>query len=266
MIRRTAVYGIFVLSITLLLLPATSLCEGKSKTTKVFLLGGQSNMVGAGKGTDLKPPYSSPLPKIKIWQPKTKEWVPLSAGTSFGPEVSFGHAMAKAFPDDDIRLVKYAASGTALYNDWAPTNGPEYRAFMATAKDALADLDASKVEYSVAGMLWLQGESDAEEKQGESYEKNLTAFIAHIRSIFNTPEMPFIIARVRDHYGKGAQANMVRDAQESLAKTIKSVFWFDTDDCTMLNAGHYDSAGLIVIGNRFAESYGKMLNLRQSGP
>ena len=212
-------------------------------------------MVGVGKATDLKPPYSIPLSKIKIWQPKTKEWVDLSANTRFGPEVSFAHAMAKSFPDDDIRLVKYAASGTALYNDWAPTNGPQYRTFITTAKAALADLDANKVVYSVSGMLWLQGESDAGEKQGEEYEKNLTAFITHMRSIFTTPEMPFIIARVRDHYGKGAQANMVRDAQERLAQTMRRVAWFDTDDCSMVNAGHYDSAGLIEIGKRFADKY-----------
>ena len=223
-------------------------------------------MAGAGKGADLQPPYSIPLPEIKIWEPKGKEWVPLSAGARFGPEVSFGHAMAKAFPDDDIRLVKHAVSGTSLYKDWAPTNGPQYRAFMATANDALADLDTSNVAYSVVGMLWLQGESDAKDRQGESYERNLTTFIAHIRTIFNAPEMPFIIARVRDHYGKGIQADMVRAAQESVAKTMRRVAWFDTDDCSMFNAGHYDSAGLIVIGKRFAEEYVKMLNVRQSGP
>jgi hypothetical protein len=218
-------------------------------------------MVGQGKAKDLRPPYNSALPKVKIWQPKTKKWLPLLPGKNFGPEISFGHTIAKSFPDDDVCLIKYAANGTALYNDWAPSGGQQYKVFMATTKAALADLDANKTKYSVSGMLWLQGESDALESKGESYESNLTDFIAHMRHIFNTPEMPFIIARVRNYYGKGPQAKMVRDAQESLANTIKNVAWFDTDDCgELINGGHYNSDGLIEIGKRFAEQYAQTSN------
>ena len=42
---------------------------------------------------------------------------------------------------------------------------------MATAKAALADLDAAKTKYSVSGMLWVQGESDAKEEMGKDYKK-----------------------------------------------------------------------------------------------
>ncbi len=48
------------------------------------------------------------------------------------------------------------------------------------------------------------------------------------------------------------QAKIVRDAQSNVAEATDGVAWFDTDDCTMVNAGHYDSAGLIEIGKRFA--------------
>ncbi len=71
--------------------------------------------------------------------------------------------------------------------------------------------------------------------------------------------MPFIVARVRDFYGKGAQAKMVRYAQEDVARVTEYVAWFDTDDCGQLvSGGHYASAGLIEIGNRFAEKYYEM--------
>lgn len=126
---------------------------------------------------------------------QTKQWTPLApAGQSFGPELSFGHAMVKTFPDDDIRLVKYAENGTALYNDWAPPTGAQYIAFLDTVKGALTNLATDKVEFDIAGMLWLQGESDALENKGQDYEKNLLAFIKHMRTKFATPKMPFIIA------------------------------------------------------------------------
>jgi hypothetical protein len=231
--------------------------------TRVFLLGGQSNMVGSAQAKNLTPPYSKPFPKVTIWQPKTKTWQPLAADVvnkrgRFGPEIAFGHEIAAAFPDDDIRLVKYAAGGTALYNDWAPTTGRQYLAFMGTVKAALADLDGAKVDYDVAGMLWLQGESDAHENKAETYEANLTAFIAHMRTAFKTPEMPFIIARVYHFYGgKSGQAKIVRDAQVKIAESDKNVGWFDTDDCDLLNAGHYNAAGILKIGTRFAAEYKK---------
>ena len=35
---------------------------------KVFLLGGQSNMVGAGNTAELEKPYSEPQADVKIWR------------------------------------------------------------------------------------------------------------------------------------------------------------------------------------------------------
>ncbi len=67
--------------------------------------------------------------------------------------------------------------------------------------------------------------------------------------------MPFVIARVRNHYGKGIQAKMVRDAQEYVANNNANVEWFDTDDCgSLVKGGHYSSVGLIEIGKRFAKN------------
>ena len=229
-----------------------------AKPVKIFLLGGQSNMAGQLKEywADVQPPYKDPFPKIQIWQTKRSRWVPLAPTHRLGPEISFGHAIAKALPDDEVRLVKYAANGTALYNDWAPTDGPQYIGFMTAAQGALADLETNRVPYEIAGMLWLQGESDAAENMGAEYEKNLAAFIAHMRTEFKTPEMPFIIARVRDFYGKGPQAELVREAQQALAEKMPHVAWFDTDDLNpLVNGGHYDLTGATEIGNRFAETY-----------
>ena len=69
--------------------------------------------------------------------------------------------------------------------------------------------------------------------------------------------MPFYIARVLSHYGgKSGQAKLVRDAQVKVAEATNNVEWFDTDDAPIVdpksNPGHYNSAGLIEIGKRFA--------------
>lgn len=258
---------VIVLKITLFSL-ATSLVSVKAdEAIKVILLGGQSNMVGIASTENLKSPYNKPFSKIKAWDPKDNKWKPLSPEVlnskgSFGPEIHFAHTIANDFPMYDIRLVKYAAGGTALYDDWSPTlKGEQYLNFMNRTKDALMNLDEAGADYEVSAMLWLQGESDAHENKGETYEKNLSDFISHLRTEFNASTMPFIIARVRDYYGgETGQAKIVRDAQAKVAESTENVAWFDTDDCSTQDAGHYDASGLADIGNRFAKKYKEIVN------
>ena len=228
---------------------------------KIFLLGGQSNMAGRGQAKDLTPPYDTPFCKTRIWSPTSRDWVPLTPDARdskgrFGPEISFGREIVAVLPNQDVRMVKFAVDGSALHDDWAPTRGEHYRAFMGPVKAALAGFDAKSMKYEVAGMLWLQGESDAAESKGHEYERNLTVFIAHMRQSFETPDMPFVIARPLEHFGrKTGQASLVRRAQQKVAKETRRVSWVDTDGLPMFNDGHYGSAGLIEIGKRFAAGY-----------
>ncbi len=229
-------------------------------SVRVFLLGGQSNMVGQGATGELTPPLNAPQTDVNFW---SGGWVPLApiygrSSTQFGPEVSFGRDVKDALPGDDIYLIKYGANGTSLYEDWAPTSGPQYNQFMNTANAALANLDAAGVDYEISGMIWMQGESDAAEKQSASYEANLRNFIAHMRSQFSTPEMPFVIARVLDHYGgQSGHAAVVRQAQIDVADATEYCSWFDTDGYQVVdpssNPGHYGTQGQIDLGNDFAE-------------
>jgi hypothetical protein len=243
-------------------------------TVRIFLLGGQSNMVGQGRNSELPPPLNAPFPRVKCWDRRRRQWVPLAPGMGkypdrFGPEISFGHAMAEAMPDADIRLVKFAAGGSNLYENWAPPEGPCYRSFMKTAESALRDLDKSRIQYEIVGMLWLQGESDADAGKGDLYEENLKAFIAHIRQEFKEPEMPFVIARVLAVWGaKNGHARLVREAQDKTAHDGKYVACFHTDDCRPVhprkNRGHYGTEGQLKIGKRFAQGYLKLVREPQS--
>lgn len=262
--------GMLILTAVFCMLGAKAVWAEDGKKIKVFVLAGQSNMAGLAKATELLPPYDKPISGIKAWHYGTKTWETFSPKVfdlgnkgSFGPDISFGHAMASEFPGEDIRLIKGAMSGTNLYKQWAPSEGGTYKWFMTVVKPAIADLNKKGLEYEIAGMLWLQGESDAAEGKGESYETNLTAFIAHMRGEFKTPKMPFIIARVRDYFGGASgQAEIVRKAQINVAQNTENVAWFDTDDCSMMEhpKGHYDAAGLIEIGKRFARTYKEIVS------
>lgn len=262
MTRAFNLVGLLLVSTIIALLAApcaTAQAEGR---VRVYFLAGQSNMVGQGQVSELGPPYNEPQTDVHYWN--GTEWLSLAPGfgadsEKFGPEVSFGRAVKDAYPDDEIYLIKYAVGGTTLYNDWSPEGegegGPQYQQFMATTRAALANLEADGIDFKVCGMLWMQGETDADDRQGAAYEANLLAFIAHMREQFEVPAMPFIIARILPFYGAETGDNtLVRTAQEDVADSDKAAAWFDTDDYELLNAGHYGTEGLLRMGQDFFQS------------
>jgi len=238
---------------------------------RVFLLGGQSNMVGQGINAELVSPYNATQYDVSYWY-GAWGWTHLrpgfgNGGSNFGPEVAFGRAIKDALPGDTIYLVKYAVNGTALFNDWKPITGSQYIGFMNTVNAALAHLDNNGIDYEISGMLWMQGESDAYEGQAAGYETNLRNFISVMRTELGTPEMPFIIARVLDYYGgtlpplvgsqtDPTQADIVRAAQVAVAESTPYVGWFDSDNYQVANPisnpGHYGTQGQLDLGNDFA--------------
>jgi hypothetical protein len=234
--------------------------EDKQAIAKVFLLAGQSNMVGEGKPKELPKRYRNSPKNVKIW--KNEKWEPLIPNNvHFGPEISFGHSIKDFYPNQQIYLIKHAAKGSNLYRDWKPKKGKQAVQFSNKIKKALSKLKEQKISYHISGMMWLQGESDAAEGNAMSYAKNLIIFIEHIRNIGNNKEMPFIIARVLDYFGsKTGQAQILRNQQIKVATKDTYADWFSTDHCEKLNPGHYNSNGCLEIGRRFARTYHKLVN------
>ena len=268
-------------------------------TIKIFLMAGQSNMAGQADADDLTGAlagYKPPQPDVNIWRSyqdendtvgSTNGWIPLAPELgnfyylrndpdprlrgfepSFGPEVSFGKAMAAALPDEDIYIIKHAWGATSLAGGWDPvaginsgvmtgnnsTLGLQYNLFTNTVSLALANLDNAGLDYEIAGMLWLQGESDAiQARADDAYEANLTAFIAKMRENYGD-DLPFIIGRINPQWG-GADSG-TRAAQQSVAEATDGVYWFDTDTVSRTPGNvHYDTQGQIELGEAFANTY-----------
>ena len=90
-----------------------------SAADMVFILSGQSNMRGVGKTQELSPELKE-LPKNLEYYSNGRK-ADFAKQKTFGPEVSFGHTLAKTFPKLRIILIKFAVGGTSLYaweKDW----------------------------------------------------------------------------------------------------------------------------------------------------
>ena len=277
---RIAVYGIAILII------AASFTTPAAADTKLFLLGGQSNMAGVG-GYETDDPlpaeYNVSPPNVKFWdygtpQPVTGKygtfvypwvgdhWVDLQGGfghssSYFGPEVSFGHRLHELFPNDDVYLVKEGISSADLAVDWNPNGtGWVYNRFKERVNAALANLRAAGLDPEIAGMIWMQGESDAlNSSYAQSYAANLENFIGKVRSDFDAPEMPFVMGRILPYYDTapaGGNAT-VRLVQETIQNQpgIGKVTWIDTDDLQLAYGGHYGTQGQLDLGVRFADEF-----------
>src|SRR5688500_11846866 len=135
----------------------------------VFLLAGQSNMGGHAKG-ELPQAYREQPANLLFFEtgayrklgPRDYDsGAVLRNGDKgvgrFGPEISFGHEMAKAYPRRKILLVKLGPGGTPLAGKWTPeVRGLYYDKLLEDVRAATRSRSATP-----AAVIWAQGTADA---------------------------------------------------------------------------------------------------------
>jgi hypothetical protein len=146
-----------------------------------------------------------------------------------------------------------------LIVDWNPAGGGKecYKGLTSTVTAAMKNLADAKP--TIAGMLWMQGESDAlagsyaPANAPQKYAENLAAFIKQVRIDCETSDMAFVLGRIRPDWGTRANNALVRAAQETVPGQVGNACWVDTDDLQIGSAvRHYGAQGQIDLGTRFA--------------
>ena len=238
-----------------------------SAAERVFILAGQSNMVGQGKVAELPEKYKM-LPKNVELYSSDNGLVNLNSSyvehKLFGPEVSFAHEISTKFPEDKVILYKFSVGGSSLLS-WSPNwtvegaamtddvhRGALYgkmKAFFMT----LPEFEKAKIE----SILWMQGESDSKYPAAAAlYAENLKILINALRSDYKTPDAAFLIGRVNPPMPEFVAQDVVRQGQFDAQSKLKNVLMFNLNDLTKWQDDlHYDTAGIIELGKRFAHTY-----------
>lgn len=205
----------------------------------------------------------------------------------FGPELSFGKNIAELFSDENIAIIKYSRNGSSIdassagkFGCWEPnfndSNGiNQYDHFLATVRTAMSivdiDGDGENDQLIPAGIIWMQGESDATTNYlvAKSYSQNLKRLINLIRAAFWNGDLPVVIGRISDSY-KGDNENgkvwkfgdIIRLEQEYFVNNDKfAVLIKDTDNYRYSDKWHYDSEGYLDLGKKFAKAiYSLIIN------
>ncbi len=236
---------------------------------RVFLLMGQSNMVGHGKADKLPPPYNEPHPRVRIWA--KGKWQYLIPKSNFGPEVSFAHEMATLFPSDTIGIIKVAVSGTGI-DAWKPDwqwsaasktgdalKGSLYRDMINAVSGAHQVSD-----FKLCGLIWKQGDRDARKLElSESYQQRFMELVEHLRADLATPELPVFVLTYFDVAGIEARRELVEKlrpnglslyiSQAEVSSYLKNAFpVFHGLLPTIFDHVHFNSEGQITLGKMTA--------------
>jgi hypothetical protein len=210
----------------------------------------------------------------------------------FGVELTFARTLLERDPEARIALIKYSRGGSSIdqaaageFGCWDPgypgsgaRGVNQYDHFLATVRHAMSvdDIDGDGEADTLVprGIVWMQGESDAyhSEEIALRYDENLERLMDLIRAALRDPDVPVVIGRIsdsgRDDEEKDGKVwnfgNIVRDAQASfVADDGCAALVTTTDGYSYSDPWHYDSAGYIDLGTRFAEA---VLSLAKSCP
>jgi hypothetical protein len=227
--------------------------QSKLGPLDVYICAGQSNMTGGGYKSELPPELQAPQPNVSVFNGSGWE-VMAPTDVSVGPEISFAYEMQKAL-NKPIGIILHAVGGTNLATNWNPLLSANVGNLYAVLTNKVEAARQTR-EIHVKGMIWMQGEADSRtEVNATAYSQNLTNLILAARADFSAPDMPFSAGRVNPPINKYSYVNLVRTAQETCA--VPGYSFVNCDDLTKISGDvplHYDTAGLVELGKRFAQN------------
>jgi len=249
---------------------------------ETFILAGQSNMDGGPslRVSNIPDTLVPTLPNIHFFvRSLSRDVVKVIKGDStYGPEVSFCHELARAFPKKEFLVIKYAVSATSLYA-WAPNwntdsaaitsnvpQGPLYDSLMRfIGLDTVAVKAHPEDTIRFRALLFAQGEKDATtEVAANAYFPHFREFIDSIRADLHEPKLPILFGRIRTW---GIYHAPIRSAQGTVATTDLFTRMIDTDDFVVFADGvHYNDSCQLKFGKRFFDAYLDVSDEKPSKP
>ncbi len=279
-----------VAAIIVLILLTTDHVHAADKPLKVFILAGQSNMVGWGDSLQLPEEMRSGNEHLLMfengkWQTlkpfaKARENQKKFGMTefSFGPEISFAHELSKAWPDETIGIVKFAVGGTSILTwkpDWKKEDadrvgqgrlGSLYEKLTAKVEQA-----RKPREIEIVGFLWLQGGGDMKNVAvAKEYLENLKAIVAAIRKDTGISDLPVLWGTARRSQDPDDLSDLVPERVDGPYPAIQWVLKAQWDAQQEISNSqpvvlrdiethpmnvHYNTAGQLEVGKLFAEAF-----------
>lgn len=133
----------------------------------------------------------------------------------------------------------------------------------ALKKNGPASLYASMLEsvavtgQPVAGVLWYQGESDANEESAGKYTERMIELVRATRRDLRLPKLPWVVVQIARHFVSSQGCswwNSIQEQQRLLPKHIRCLETVAAIDLPMDDCIHVGAEGLARLGVRLAQA------------
>jgi sialate O-acetylesterase len=240
----------------------------------LWVLAGQSNMQGVGNLDDVSPPsdrvallgmdgkwsraeeplhwlVDSPDP-VHSGDPATREQrskqehATRKKGAGLGLPFATALTAATGVP---IGLIATAHGGTSMAQ-WDPAK--KDRGGRSLYGSMLNQVN--RAGGKVRGVLWYQGEAEANPEASKTYPRTMLNFIASVRDDLHDPDLPFYLVQLGRfvHEGPSEGWNAVQEAQRRIPDRIPSTAVVAAVDLELDDGIHIGTLGLKRLGSRLA--------------
>lgn len=232
----------------------------------LFLLMGQSNMKGRG----FMPEQPSRDPRIVMMHLRDDQWYvarhPLhlvgdaktfdgADNAGVGSGLAFAESLLARDPKARIGLIPCAVGGTSI--ELWQKGAKLYEAALRRAR--LARQTTAPVKGTIRGVLWLQGEANANEKDLPGHEARLLKLMDDLRADLEMPDLPFIACTIGEFKTDSRAIN--RAAMNKLLLALPTqrphTACVDARDLKthIGDSVHFDTAAQNEIGRRYAARF-----------
>ncbi|MDP4261442.1 MAG: sialate O-acetylesterase [Bacteroidota bacterium] len=223
----------------------------------VFIMAGQSNMAGRG----LVEPQDTIAEKRILTIDKNGQLIiakeplhfyePSLAGLDCG--YSFGKTMIKYIPDSiSVLLIPTAIGGSSIsqwLDDALYRNVKLFSNFRSKA-------EIGKQYGIIKGILWHQGESDANPNDIPHYQQRLSMLFTRFRSTTGNDHLPVLIGELGLFPKDKENRELINKAIKEYSLQDKNTAVIPTSDLKDRGDSlHFNSKGQRTMGRRFAEMY-----------
>lgn len=237
----------------------------------IFLLAGQSNMSGRGSLRDLPAGFPAGGQHLFLYS-NAGRWVraaePLdnAAGQvdaisrdsrpGVGPGLAMAEALAQLNPKLKIGLVPCALSGSSM-DQWRPAPGRDtlYGSCLARAREAAAN-------GRIRAIIWYQGESDTfTMAMAEAWPAKFKTMVEALRRDLNLPRLPVVYTQLATVSPELRPKVPGWDRLKQLQAAMRLPFsvMVRSDDLTLFDGIHLDTASQMQLGQRYALALQRIL-------
>jgi hypothetical protein len=240
----------------------------------VFISAGQSNIDGRNP-IDEAPLWlqSALVPRVKVWNNTAGQFNDFKLGvntgadwnatTSWAFDIIF-YKMYRDYQSKDLYIVKRSKGGTPLFIDPANVKGSwnvDYDSFPVGLTKLSQDLETYFLNakayvnnygktLNIKAFLWYQGGTDVQTSGALAvYKANLIALINRMRTVFEAPNMPFLIVTQSDN--SLTYSALLEQYQNEIKEELTNIFISSAQGTSMYEDNiHLNASGSVTVGER----------------